>query len=93
VSSVCTERVVFRTLERPLSHLVTQVGFPQFLLPPVNFDACTRSQPPSRSPQQKTDRRRLRERHQQRQRARCLLKARSIRVPIRARRRRSANRR
>jgi preprotein translocase subunit SecB len=38
VSSVCPS-VLFPYARAAISHLVTQGGFPQFLLPPVNFDA------------------------------------------------------
>jgi len=38
VSSVCPG-VLFPYARAAVSHLVTQGGFPQFLLPPVNFDA------------------------------------------------------
>jgi preprotein translocase subunit SecB len=38
VSSVCPS-VLFPYARAAVSHLVTQGGFPQFLLPPVNFDA------------------------------------------------------
>jgi preprotein translocase subunit SecB len=31
--------VLFPYARAAVSHLVTQGGFPQFLLPPVNFDA------------------------------------------------------
>src|SRR3569833_527569 len=37
-SSICPS-VVFPYARAAVSHLVTQGGFPQFLLPPVNFDA------------------------------------------------------
>jgi preprotein translocase subunit SecB len=43
VGSVCPN-VLFPYARAAVSHLVTQGGFPQFLLPPVNFDALyTRS--------------------------------------------------
>jgi preprotein translocase subunit SecB len=48
VASVCPS-VLFPYARAAVSHLVTQGGFPQFLLPPVNFDALyTRAgeQPP-----------------------------------------------
>src|SRR5579864_8047695 len=38
VSSVCPS-VLFPYARAAISNLVTQGGFPQFLLPPVNFDA------------------------------------------------------
>jgi preprotein translocase subunit SecB len=38
VSSVCPS-VLFPYARAAVSHLVMQGGFPQFLLPPVNFDA------------------------------------------------------
>jgi len=38
VGSVCPG-VLFPYARAAVSHLVTQGGFPQFLLPPVNFDA------------------------------------------------------
>jgi len=38
VSSVCPS-VLFPYARAAVSHLVTQGGFPQFMLPPVNFDA------------------------------------------------------
>ena len=38
VSSICPS-VLFPYARAAVSHLVTQGGFPQFLLPPVNFDA------------------------------------------------------
>jgi preprotein translocase subunit SecB len=38
VGSVCPN-VLFPYARAAVSHLVTQGGFPQFLLPPVNFDA------------------------------------------------------
>jgi preprotein translocase subunit SecB len=38
ISSVCPS-VLFPYARASVSHLVTQGGFPQFLLPPVNFDA------------------------------------------------------
>jgi preprotein translocase subunit SecB len=37
-SSICPS-VLFPYARAAVSHLVTQGGFPQFLLPPVNFDA------------------------------------------------------
>jgi preprotein translocase subunit SecB len=51
VSSVCPS-VLFPYARAAVSHLVTQGGFPQFLLPPVNFDALyaqsqTQQQPPA----------------------------------------------
>jgi preprotein translocase subunit SecB len=49
VSSVCPS-VLFPYARAAVSHLVTQGGFPQFLLPPVNFDALytqsSNQQPP-----------------------------------------------
>jgi preprotein translocase subunit SecB len=36
--SICPS-VLFPYARAAVSHLVTQGGFPQFLLPPVNFDA------------------------------------------------------
>ena len=38
ISSVCPS-VLFPYARAAVSQLVTQGGFPQFLLPPVNFDA------------------------------------------------------
>ncbi len=38
ISSVCPG-VLFPYARAAISHLVTQGGFPQFLLPPVNFEA------------------------------------------------------
>jgi preprotein translocase subunit SecB len=38
IGSVCPN-VLFPYARSAVSHLVTQGGFPQFLLPPVNFDA------------------------------------------------------
>ncbi|MGH8259659.1 MAG: protein-export chaperone SecB [Steroidobacteraceae bacterium] len=38
VGSICPN-VLFPYARAAVSHLVTQGGFPQFLLPPVNFDA------------------------------------------------------
>jgi len=38
ISSICPS-VLFPYARAAVSHLVTQGGFPQFLLPPVNFDA------------------------------------------------------
>jgi preprotein translocase subunit SecB len=38
IASVCPS-VLFPYARAAVSHLVTQGGFPQFLLPPVNFDA------------------------------------------------------
>ena len=38
VASLCPS-VLFPYARAAVSHLVTQGGFPQFLLPPVNFDA------------------------------------------------------
>jgi preprotein translocase subunit SecB len=38
ISTVCPG-VLFPYARAAISHLVTQGGFPQFLLPPVNFDA------------------------------------------------------
>jgi preprotein translocase subunit SecB len=38
VASICPA-VLFPYARAAVSHLVTQGGFPQFLLPPVNFDA------------------------------------------------------
>ena len=45
VSSVCPS-VLFPYARAAVSQLVTQGGFPQFLLPPVNFDALYASQAP-----------------------------------------------
>ena len=44
VGSVCPG-VLFPYARAAVSHLVTQGGFPQFLLPPVNFDALYARQP------------------------------------------------
>jgi preprotein translocase subunit SecB len=38
IASVCPS-ILFPYARAAVSHLVTQGGFPQFLLPPVNFDA------------------------------------------------------
>lgn len=38
IASICPA-VLFPYARAAVSHLVTQGGFPQFLLPPVNFDA------------------------------------------------------
>ncbi len=38
VASICPS-VLFPYARAAVSNLVTQGGFPQFLLPPVNFDA------------------------------------------------------
>jgi len=38
IASICPS-VLFPYSRAAVSHLVTQGGFPQFLLPPVNFDA------------------------------------------------------
>jgi preprotein translocase subunit SecB len=38
IASICPS-VLFPYARAAVSHLVTQGGFPQFLLPPVNFDA------------------------------------------------------
>jgi len=38
IGSVCPN-ILFPYARAAVSHLVTQGGFPQFLLPPVNFDA------------------------------------------------------
>jgi preprotein translocase subunit SecB len=49
ISSVCPS-VLFPYARAAVSHLVTQGGFPQFLLPPVNFDAlyaANQTQPPT----------------------------------------------
>jgi preprotein translocase subunit SecB len=49
ISSVCPG-VLFPYARAAVSHLVTQGGFPQFLLPPVNFDALyaqSANQPPA----------------------------------------------
>ena len=43
VSSICPS-VLFPYARAAVSHLVMQGGFPQFLLPPVNFDALYASQ-------------------------------------------------
>src|SRR5487761_1861486 len=51
VGSVCPG-VLFPYARAAVSHLVTQGGFPQFLLPPVNFDAlyaANQNQPPSQT--------------------------------------------
>jgi preprotein translocase subunit SecB len=51
VGSVCPG-VLFPYARAAVSHLVTQGGFPQFLLPPVNFDAlyaANQSQPPGQT--------------------------------------------
>ena len=51
ISSICPS-VLFPYARAAVSNLVTQGGFPQFLLPPVNFDALyaqsTRRGSPSR---------------------------------------------
>lgn len=43
ISTVCPG-VLFPYARAAVSHLVTQGGFPQFLLPPVNFEALYQSQ-------------------------------------------------
>ena len=51
VGSVCPG-VLFPYARAAVSHLVTQGGFPQFLLPPVNFDAlyaANQNQAPSQT--------------------------------------------
>jgi preprotein translocase subunit SecB len=51
VGSVCPG-VLFPYARAAVSHLVTQGGFPQFLLPPVNFDAlyaANQNQPPTQT--------------------------------------------
>jgi preprotein translocase subunit SecB len=51
VGSVCPG-VLFPYARAAVSHLVTQGGFPQFLLPPVNFDALyaqNQNQPPEQT--------------------------------------------
>jgi preprotein translocase subunit SecB len=51
VGSVCPG-VLFPYARAAVSHLVTQGGFPQFLLPPVNFDAlytANQNQPPAQT--------------------------------------------
>ena len=51
VGSVCPG-VLFPYARAAVSHLVTQGGFPQFLLPPVNFDALyasNQNQPPGQT--------------------------------------------
>ena len=51
VGSVCPG-VLFPYARAAVSHLVTQGGFPQFLLPPVNFDelyAANQNQPPGQT--------------------------------------------
>jgi len=51
VGSVCPG-VLFPYARAAVSHLVTQGGFPQFLLPPVNFDAlyaANQSRPPEQT--------------------------------------------
>ena len=50
VGSVCPG-VLFPYARAAVSHLVTQGGFPQFLLPPVNFDALY-AQNQNRPPEQ-----------------------------------------
>jgi preprotein translocase subunit SecB len=52
VATVCPT-VLFPYARAAVSHLVTQGGFPQFLLPPVNFDALyarSLAQAPSTTP-------------------------------------------
>ena len=44
IGSICPG-VLFPYARAAVSHLVTQGGFPQFLLPPVNFDALYAAQP------------------------------------------------
>ena len=51
VGSVCPG-VLFPYARAAVSHLVTQGGFPQFLLPPVNFDAlyaANQTRPPEQT--------------------------------------------
>lgn len=51
IGSVCPG-VLFPYARAAVSHLVTQGGFPQFLLPPVNFDAlyaANQNQPPGQT--------------------------------------------
>ncbi len=51
VGSVCPG-VLFPYARAAVSSLVTQGGFPQFLLPPVNFDAlyaANQSRPPEQT--------------------------------------------
>jgi preprotein translocase subunit SecB len=51
IGSVCPG-VLFPYARAAVSHLVTQGGFPQFLLPPVNFDAlyaANQNQPPAQT--------------------------------------------
>jgi len=49
VASVCPS-VLFPYARASVSHLVTQGGFPQFLLPPVNFDALYASNAAQQTP-------------------------------------------
>jgi preprotein translocase subunit SecB len=49
VSSVCPS-VLFPYARAAVSNLVTQGGFPQFLLPPVNFDALYAQQANQQQP-------------------------------------------
>lgn len=51
VASICPN-VLFPYARAAVSHLVTQGGFPQFLLPPVNFDAlyaANQTRPPEQA--------------------------------------------
>jgi len=50
VSSVCPN-ILFPYARAAVSHLVTQGGFPQFLLPPVNFDALYAANQAQQTPQ------------------------------------------
>ena len=50
VSSVCPS-VLFPYARAAVSYLVTQGGFPQFLLPPVNFDALYAANQGQQAPQ------------------------------------------
>jgi preprotein translocase subunit SecB len=49
ISSICPG-VLFPYARAAVSHLVTQGGFPQFLLPPVNFDALYAAQGQQQQP-------------------------------------------
>jgi preprotein translocase subunit SecB len=53
ISSVCPS-VLFPYARAAVSHLVTQGGFPQFLLPPVNFDALYAQQAGQQQPSSTT---------------------------------------
>jgi preprotein translocase subunit SecB len=50
ISSVCPS-VLFPYARAAVSYLVTQGGFPQFLLPPVNFDALYAANQSQQPPQ------------------------------------------